>query len=285
MRDPSTATGNAAPPRVRVRLTALMVGLAMPFFGWAAPARAEYVSRTYQFQVISPLQDTNATNQAAIEANIWVRVSNGVVLNNMTTWANGGALFEFFVNPDAPAMSITDVYFDDGTLLSIGSAQNGPGVSFTTGSAEPNHLTNGGNLPTPFVVYQNFLADSDSGKGGVQPNGVNRGESLGILFTLKSNQDGSLKTIYDTFAALERGQLLNQFSYPDPDSVPGENLRIGVRIQGLSGGESASAVNLGSPLTAVPGPSVVILLVSGLVPACLLGGRRLLRRGRAAPAR
>ncbi len=83
-----------------------------------------------------------------------------------------------------------------------------------------------------------FLADSDS---PVQPNGVNPGEQLGIVFNLKDGQD------YNTvLAALDQGL--------SDASVVG-SLRIGIKVQGFSSGGSESFVN-GPP---VPAPGSLLL--------------------------
>lgn len=146
-----------------------------------------------------------------------------------------------FTNSGPNASSITDVYFDDGTLLGIASIVNGTGVNFSQG-ATPGDLPSGNNATPPFQTTAGFSADSD------EPpplNGVNPGEQLGIIFNLINGQDYA-----DTLAALADGSL-----------------RIGIHVQGFDGGGSESFVN-----TPVPEPGFYGLLSLGL------GGLYLLRR-------
>ena len=127
-----------------------------------------------------------------------------------------------FRNAGPLASSITDIYFDDGTLLGIAQIFNGgPGVSFSQGAAPPD-LPGGNTLTPAFDTTSGFLADSNS---PAQPNGVNPGEWVTIRFDL---QDTPVQKNYaDTLAALANG----------------EDLRIGIHVQGYAGGGSEAFVN------------------------------------------
>lgn len=135
--------------------------------------------------------------------------------------------FQFY-NDGLLASSITDIYFDDGTLLGIAEITSGDvGVSFSQ-LAKPRDLP-AGNLVS-FNTTADFSADSDP---AVQPNGVNPGETIGILFDLLDGQ-----TYDDTVAAL--------FLDPTDDG----SLRIGIHVQGLEYDDgSESLVNNASGLS------------------------------------
>jgi hypothetical protein len=141
-----------------------------------------------------------------------------------------------FSNIGPAASSITAVYFDGGPLLGIASINYSAGVSFSQDAAPPN-LPGGENLTPSFQVTAGLSADADAPK---QPNGVNPGESLGILFALQSG-----RTFTDILTDMQ-------------DS----SLRIGIHVQGFSSGGSESFVNTPTP---VPEPGTFVLVGTGLV--------------------
>jgi hypothetical protein len=149
-------------------------------------------------------------------------------------------LFEF-KNSGPLAASITDVYFDDGTLLSINSIINGTGVDFSEG-ADPGNLPGGNTLNPAFDAT--FSADSNP---PVPQNGVNPGETLGVLFNL---QPGG--TFADVIGELADGTL-----------------RVGIHVQAFDSGGSESFVN--GP---VPVPAAIWLLGSGLLGLIGIAKRR-----------
>lgn len=174
-------------------VTALLLIIAMP-------AQAQ---TTLGFGCIT----NNDIGDAAIgEAQLFVDVED----------AGGGQVSFTFRNTGPEASSIADVYFDDDNTLfdSIASiVGSGIGVDFAEG-ATPNNLP-GGN---PFGFSADFSADSNP---PAQPNGVNPGEWLEILFDLQSGQ-----TFDDVLAALADGTL-----------------RIGIHVQGFESGGSESFIN------------------------------------------
>jgi hypothetical protein len=190
--------------RLRVVLITLLVFSAV--LGSAGTARA--ASQTVTFEGCT---NTSTTNTGIGVAQLSVEVTDVGVGANQAKF--------IFRNSGPLASSITDVYFDDGTLLGIASITNGAGVNFSQGASPPN-LPGGNNCTpaNPFVTTAGFTADSNP---PTQPNGVNPGESLVIVFNLISGQ-----TFADTQAALVDGRL-----------------RIGIHVQGFAGGGSESFVN------------------------------------------
>ncbi|MGH7392717.1 MAG: PEP-CTERM sorting domain-containing protein [Candidatus Rokuibacteriota bacterium] len=184
------------------------------------------------------ITNNNATDCATGEAQLSVDVTDPAGDNNVLfTFSNSGPL----------ASSITDVYFDDGTLLDLAQVLNGSGVSFSEGASPPD-LPGGNNVTPPFTVTVGFLADSDP---PAQPNGVNPGETLGILFTLQSGQE--FQSVLDDLAD--------------------GSLRIGIHVQGFIGGGSEAFVNDGGN-GQVPAPATLVLLGLGLIGAATTGAIR-----------
>lgn len=146
--------------------------------------------------------------------------------------------------------SLTDVYFDDGSLLGIASiTDSGAGVAFSQGAAPPN-LPGGQNASPPFQTTAGFLADSDP---AVSPNGVSQGEWVAITFDLLPG-----KTYGDTLAALAL-----------PNGGDWGDLRIGVHVQSFPGGGSASFIN-----TPIPEAETYAMMLAGLGVVGLAARRR-----------
>jgi len=175
---------------------------------------------TYGFDCIS----INLAGDCAIgEAQLTVDVTDAGADQVLFTFNNSGPA----------ASSIADVYFDDGALLGIASVINGTGVNFSQGAA-PGNLPAGNMASPPFVATTGFTADSNP---PTQPNGVNPGETLGILFDLQTGL-----TFADVLTDLGDASL-----------------RIGIHVQGFDTGGSESFVNF------VPVPAAVWLFGSGLL--------------------
>ncbi len=206
----------------------VLLVLALAF---AASVAGSASATTFSFSTC--VSNTSATNCATGFAQLFVDVTAGPGANQISfTFTNvGGSL-----------SSITDVYFDDGSLLGIASVINGTGVDFSQG-ATPGNLPAGNNASPPFVATAGFTADSNP---AVQPNGVNPGETLTIVFDLVNG-----KTISDALDELASGAV-----------------RIGIHVQGFGDGGSESFVNS----TSVPEPGTAALLALALV--AIAGVRR-----------
>jgi MYXO-CTERM domain-containing protein len=206
----------------KAHVLALALGLA-----GATPIASAQI---YAFDCIT---NTSTGNCAAGEAQLNVALSSSSGTQALFTFTNSGPA----------ASSITDVYFDDGTLLGIAAVFNSSGVDFSQGAAPPN--LPGGNT-IGFNTTAGFNADSNP---PTQPNGVNPGETLGILFNLQAG-----RTFSDVISDLASGAL-----------------RIGVHVQGFGNGGSESFVNLAQP---VPEASTLTYLAAGLGVLGLAGALR-----------
>lgn len=185
---------------------------------------------TYNFASVT---NNSATNAATGAAQLSVDVTD----------AGGGNVAFKFMNAGPLASSITDIYWhDQASVLGTGGSitDSGLGVSYNWG-ANPGNLP-GGN-PVGFSVSPiGAAADSNS---PAQPNGVNPGEWVTLVWALVSGT-----TYNDVIAALNLGG--NQSG----------SLRIGIHVQGFSGGGSESFVN--ATPAPVPLPAGGLLLIAGL---------------------
>ena len=194
---------------------ALLLGVAVAV-GVSTAAHAV----TFTFECIT---NNSPTDCGIGEAQITVDVIAGPGADQVTF---------HFKNSGPLDSSLTDIYFDNGSLLAIASVVDGPGTDFEP-VASPPELAGGDTLTPPFETTEGFSADSEP---PVQPNGANPDEWVKILFDLLPG-----KTIDDTLAALEDGSL-----------------RIGIRVQGFESEGSESFVN-------VPEPALGWLVAGALV--------------------
>jgi hypothetical protein len=142
----------------------------------------------------------------------------------VTDLGNSQVQFDFF-NSGPANSAITEVYFDDGSLLGISQVINGTGVSFVDGSASPGELPGANNISPAFETTGFFLADAQN--PGPQ-NGVNPDEQLGIVFSLQGGQ-----TYDNVIFELATGAL-----------------RVGMHLTALDSGGSESFVNYPVPVPA-----------------------------------
>lgn len=216
--------------RISVKSMASACVLAL-VLGLASQQAAALGSTTYGFYNIT---HNNTINEVDGETNLKVEV---IELTNPNQ-----VRFQFTNNSIS---SLTDVYFDDGSLLGISSIiDSGAGVSFSQG-ATPKDLPGGNDKkyvnPT-FNVTAGFSADADA---PVAPNGVTNGEWLAIDFNLING-----KTYSNVLSALAL-----------PNNGGTGDLRIGVHVQGFANGGSESFINNVSP---VPEADAWLMMVAGL---------------------
>jgi len=131
----------------------------------------------------------------------------------------GGGVVRFRFRNLGPAASvISEVYFDDGSLLVLSSVIDGPGVDFEQ-DANPPNLPGGAMAVPPFVVTQGFLAEAVPSPA---MNGVGPSQWVAIEFTLQGGQ-----TYADVLSELGSGAL-----------------RIGIHVIGFDSEGSESFINV-----------------------------------------
>ncbi|MDA1013447.1 MAG: PEP-CTERM sorting domain-containing protein [Planctomycetota bacterium] len=190
------------------------------------------------------ITNNNSTDVAIGEAQMSLAVSD-----------EGGGLVRFqFSNSGPESSSITDIYFDDSVTPTLfnspiyGIDNSVNGVSFSEG-ASPGSLPGGQSIG--FNATKGLTADSDA---PVSWNGVNPGESVGVILELTSGHQ------FDSVIT----------------ALADRSLRVGIHVQQFASGGSESFVNGGGGSTpGVPEPASAIVFGVGLLGA---GVQRLRRR-------
>lgn len=218
----------------------MATGTGKRFLSAAALAACALAAGVAQASVIGfqCITNTSAANCATGASQLGVSV----------TGPSAGKVLFTFTNIGAQASSIADLYWEGGPLASMANANYSHvgQVSFSQ-YATPKNLPGGNSITPKFVTTPGLSAGS---KAPVQPNGVNPGESLSVLFNLQPGRDYT-----DVLAALDAAHL----------NRPG-GMRIGIHVQGFGNGGSESFINVPQPVhvAPVPVPASIGLLASGL---------------------
>ena len=189
----------------------------------AAGCLASSPAQALQFN-FNNITHNSAVNESTGERQLWVDVTDSFGKENL---ASNNVLFKFS-NVGPFASSMTQIYFDNSTVLkSMGTiADSGAGVDFVAAT---------GNMNLPGGNTVKFSSDFGiKPTGPVSQNGVNPGEWVSVLFNLSPN-----KTLKDVFNDLKSGSL-----------------RVGMHVQAFSDGGSEAFVNNTSVVTTTPPPVV-----------------------------
>jgi hypothetical protein len=165
--------------------------------------------------------------------------------------------FRFF-NTGPEDSSITQIYFEDGVLLDIAEiVDDPPNVEYVENFSGPGNLPSGGQLDPAFGATENVF-ESVGPDSPTQPNGVNPGEELTIIWQLLAGQD------FDALiASIERGFDPGTWYDPGTDSWLAPHLRVGIHVQGYATGNSEGFILI-PPTEPIPAPGAALLGLFGM---------------------
>ncbi|NWG13780.1 MAG: PEP-CTERM sorting domain-containing protein [Acidobacteria bacterium] len=181
---------------------------------------------------------TNITNDSGIAADIAGQLRLTIydaseAFSEFGVSILGGQVLFAYTNAVGIASSISEIYIDDGTVVSFDRIINNLGgyTLFTGPGAHPGNLPGGQGLTPPFVATQIFSADA---QGNPIVGVDSAADIVGVVYTVNGGLDG-------LEAALADGSL-----------------RVGLHLRSIgSEGDSDSFVDT------VPEPSLIILLGIG----------------------
>jgi hypothetical protein len=208
---------------------------------------------TYSFACLS---NSNVTNCADGAANLVMDATDA------GTTAQGIHQVDFtFHNFSALGSAITEIYFDDGTLLGISSlSDSGAGVNFTDEGVNPNNLPSANSATPAFSTTTGFSADVVKNTADGIHNALDSGtqEFLTIRFDLINGQNYA--------ATLD---ALNGVMTHSSGGIAYPALRVGLHVRSFSNGGSESFMNVVPEAAAAPIPEsnsyALMFLGMGLV--------------------
>lgn len=188
---------------------------------------------TYSFKCLT---NSNAGNCGDGEASLSMSITD----------AGAGRVDFKFTNNSLVNSSITEIYFDDGTLLGIASVtDSGAGVVFSQiGTANPANLPGAANVTPSFQATQGFVVDTGNG-----------GPSKGVEHKLDSGVWEFVTIRFNLINGKSFADTLNAMNGPLGD---GNDLRVGLHVKSFSGGGSESFIS------AVPEPAGFVFPALGL---------------------
>lgn len=192
----------------------------------------------------------SATAPVSAEIFDFVRITNngpsdlGSQLHVEVTDPGGGFVNFTFTNNVGADSSITEVYFDDGSLFGISSITPSAGVVFVH-PASPSDLPGRNSIDPIFTTTGAFSAENST----ANTNGVDAaGEWVTITFELTGGQ-----SFADVISELNAG-----FALGAGDDATG-TLRIGLRLTSIDPGDFSDGY-----IARVPAPGALLLGVIGL---------------------
>jgi hypothetical protein len=206
-------------------------------------SRAGFSYSTYTFGNITTNSPTDSSSGGQYSITVWGGDSG--TLKGSTTGLGTGVDVQLttsqvlivFKNTASPvAGSVTDVYFQDGTLLGIASIHESSGLDFSS-PANPGDLPAGNTITPAFKTTEQWSADSTKPATGVDDSS----DALGVLFNLKSGYGYS-----DVVNALANGisEPGNVWNADGTDKTGGDlGLRVGIHVTAFTDGKSESFID------------------------------------------
>jgi hypothetical protein len=163
-----------------------------------------------------------------------------------------------FTNVIGIQSNVSEIYFDDGTLLGTPTITNIGGTTFVSSPINPGALPGSSGATPPFITSVGFSADSGTGHGIDSAS-----RSVTLRFALQGSQ-----TFANTLAALSTPAYL-----PGPGDPPDHSsLRVGLHVRSVNPtgiGDNTSDSYVNNTLMTVPLPPAAYAGLGTL--GCVIG--------------